>query len=101
MKPSVLIAFISIFFLANQSFAASVNERQHNQKQRIKQGIQSGELTKREANRLSNQQFKIAKKEAIYKSDGVFTKKERLDIQTDLNRTSKAIFKQKHDGQSR
>lgn len=100
MKKTICVALFGLVLVTNQSFAASIDERQQNQKERIKQGVASGELTKREVNRLSNQHFKIAKKEAIYKSDGKFTKEERLDLQTDLNKNSRKIFGQKHDGQA-
>jgi len=80
--------------------AATVNERQDRQYQRIEQGIKSGELNRKEAKRLVKQQANIAKQEASFKSDGSFTKRERAVIQKKLTNTSHKIYKQKHDGQT-
>ncbi|MDG2036341.1 MAG: hypothetical protein P8J42_06995, partial [Pseudomonadales bacterium] len=83
------------------AMAASINDRQDNQQTRIKQGVHSGELTKREAGHLSRQQIKTQRKEAYFKSDGSFTKKERAILHRDLSKNSAKIYKQKHDGQQR
>lgn len=78
-----------------------VNARQERQKNRIKQGIRSGELTKREAKRLRDEHSEIKQLEAAYKSDGKLTQDERKDLHHELNENSKKIRKQKHDGQTR
>lgn len=78
-----------------------VNERESDQKARLKQGVKSGELNKREANRLAAEQAKIHAEERIAKSDGKVTAKERAKIQHDQNKASRHIYKQKHDKQSR
>jgi hypothetical protein len=78
-----------------------VNQRQHNQQQRIQQGVKSGELTRGETRRLQAEQRHIRREEARYKSDGQLTRAERADLQHDLNRSSRHIYNQKHDGQSR
>ncbi len=81
--------------------AASINDRQDNQQTRIKQGVVSGELTAKEATKLSRQHVKNQRKEARFKSDGNFTKKERAILQRDLSKNSATIYKQKHDKQKR
>ncbi|MFQ5485293.1 MAG: hypothetical protein ACE5DO_08170, partial [Desulfobacterales bacterium] len=81
--------------------AASINEKQANQRHRVKQGVVSGELTAREANRLARRQAQIARKERRFKSDGIFTKRERAIIHKDLAEASQNIYRQKHDDQSR
>ena len=78
-----------------------VNQRQHNQQQRIQQGVKSGELTRGETRRLETEQRHIRNEEARYKSDGQLTRAERADLQHDLNRSSRHIYNQKHDGQTR
>ena len=76
---------------------ASINERQDNQQARIKQGVINGEVTKREGVKLTKQQVKTQRKEARFKADGNFTKKERAIVQRDLTKNSASIYKQKHD----
>ena len=78
-----------------------VDQRQANQEKRIDQGIVSGQLNQRDANRLNNQQEHINKTEDKAKSDGVVTKKERTKIAKSQDRASRRIAHQKHDSQQR
>lgn len=78
-----------------------VNARQHNQRERIQQGVASGELTRRETGRLAAEQRDIRQLERAYKSDGALTGAERRDLQHEQNQASRDIYQQKHDGQDR
>lgn len=82
-----------------QANTPKIDQRQAKQEQRIDQGMASGHLNEREANRLNNQQEHINKIEDKAKSDGVVTKKERTRIARAQDRTSRHIAKQKHDSQ--
>jgi hypothetical protein len=86
---------------AAQHRPAGVNVRQHRQSARIRQGVQSGELTRREARRLANEQRTIRKEERAYRADGRLDRVERRDLQQDLNQASRHIRTQKHDEQDR
>jgi len=90
---------------ASSAFAQAntprIDQRQANQEQRIDQGIASGQLNGREADRLNNQQEHIDKMENKAKSDGVMTKKERARISHAQDRASRQITRQKHDRQQR
>jgi hypothetical protein len=82
--------------------AQDVNEREHNQQQRIRQGVRSGELTRREALRLEREQARIRLAEARARRSGSeFTLRERARIQRELNQSSRHIRRQKHDRQDR
>ena len=76
-----------------------IDQRQANQERRIDQGIASGQLNEREANRLNKQQGHINKMEDRAKSDGVMTKRERARIGSAQNRASRHIAHEKHDRQ--
>lgn len=76
-----------------------VNHRQHNQQARIKEGVKSGELTRREVRRLEAEQRAIRREERAYKADGQLTARERADLHRDLNAASRDIYRQKHDEQ--
>ena len=79
-----------------------INARQHREQARIRQGIRSGELTRREAARLEAEQARIRVDEAYARrSGGEFTARERARIQRELNRASRDIYRQKHDAQDR
>ena len=76
-----------------------IDKRQEIQQKRIDQGVQSGELNKREAARLDRHQAGIDKMENKAKGDGTVTKKERAKIQHAQNHESRNIHHQKHDRQ--
>lgn len=78
-----------------------VNARKGAQQARINQGVRSGDLTRPEAAQLRQQQKTIRTEERAYKADGTLTPAERKDLHQDLNQTSKDIYQQKHDAQTR
>ncbi|MGH2372516.1 MAG: hypothetical protein ACRDIC_03440 [bacterium] len=96
------LALAAAGMLTTTAHAASINQRQHHQAHRIAQGVHSGELTRRETARLLAQQAYIRVEEARYRRSGAgLSPWERLDLQRDLNRASRNIFRQKHDRQDR
>ncbi len=102
-KFTIISTMLGLAISASQLFAATpvLDERQQNQKQRIKQGIKSGELTKKETRRLVNGQKQLNKMERKAKSDGIVTKKERVRLQHKANKESAKIAHNKHDKQKR
>ena len=79
-----------------------VNARQQQQQSRIRQGVRSGELTRREAARLAAEQARIQMHEAYARrSGGALTARERARIERAQNRASRDIYRQKHDAQKR
>jgi hypothetical protein len=104
MKPRLLVvaiaSVVSISAFA-QANTPGIDQRQANQEQRIDQGIASGQLTQREANRLERGQQRVDNMENHAKADGVVTPKERARIQHAQNVESKRIYRQKHDRQVR
>jgi len=105
MKKMITAIILGAFVLAPVAQAGNkspgVNKREHHQVKRIKQGAKSGELTRRETHRLAHEQAHIRAKEARFKADGELTTRERVKLHRDLNRSSRHIYRQKHDGQSR
>ena len=84
---------------ADPTATPRIDKRQANQQKRIDQGIASGSLTRKEADRLQAEQARIARAEERAKADGVVTKKERARLNARENRSSKHIARQKHDRQ--
>ena len=78
-----------------------IDQRQAQKEQRIDQGVASGQLNKRETNRLNRQQKHINKVEGRAKSDSVVTKKERARVGTAQNRASRHLAREKHDLQGK
>ena len=55
----------------------------------------------REAARLEREERAVRVEERAYKADGKLTPAERKDLNQDLNKVSRDIYNQKHDGQTR
>lgn len=95
---ATVIAAIPVLSYA-QTATPGIDRRQENQQKRIDQGVQSGELNKREAARMERHQEHIGKMEDRAKADGTVTKKERARIHHAQDQESKRIYRQKHDRQ--
>ena len=102
ISAGLLFAFVTI---ASAGFAQTktpvIKERQENQQKRIAEGVKSGELTAKETKHLEGREVKIQKDKKEAKADGVVTKQERAKLRREENRTSRAIYRQKHDAQVR
>lgn len=82
-----------------QANTPGIDQRQVNQERRIDQGIASGSLTPREANRLERGQQHVDNMENRAKADGTVTRQERNRIQHAQNVQGDRIYHQKHDRQ--
>ncbi|MFC5473432.1 hypothetical protein [Paraherbaspirillum soli] len=78
--------------------AASETQRDINQQKRIESGLQSGQLTAREAGQLERQEAKIDRAEANALKDGKLSGAEKARIQAMQNKVSKEIYVDKHNG---
>ena len=95
---TVLVTFFSVSAFA-QASTPNFDQRQDRQQQRIDQGVQSGQLTEREAARLDKGQDRLQRMEDKAKADGAVTAKERARLQQAENVQSRHIKRQKHDRQ--
>ena len=76
-------------------------QRNVNEQRRIANGVESGQLTNREASRLERGESRIAGREARAGRDGHIDRYEQRGIQRAENRESRAIHHERHDGQTR
>ena len=76
-----------------------VTQRQKNQQRRIRQGVNSGQLTPHETKKLEGEEGKIQADKLEAKSDGTVTLAERAKLQHEENKASHDIYRQKHDAQ--
>jgi hypothetical protein len=80
----------------------NINRREYSQRNRIRDGIRSGELTRREASRLINQQSRIESYELRSRlDDGRLDRNERRRLDQMLDRSNRDIYREKHDRQDR
>lgn len=78
------------------------SKRMHIQKKRIKRGVRSGSLTAKETARLARQRRNIKRSLKNAKSDdGVVGIHERRRLHRQLNKSSKNIYKAKHNNKTR
>lgn len=97
---SVLLSAALLLGLSAVSFAG-INRREYREQYRIRQGIRSGELTRREAGRLEAEQARIRVDERYARRDGYISPRERARLDRELDRAGRDIYRQKHDGQDR
>ncbi len=83
---------------SSQRMQADV-QRDVNQQKRIEQGVQSGQLTNREAGKLERGQAHDNHLQASAGTDGQVGAKEQRRIQRNENRQSRRIHHEKHDRQ--
>jgi hypothetical protein len=86
--------------IADSTATPVINQRQANQDQRIDQGVQSGALTNRETKTLDAREDKIASDKAAAKADGNVTPAERSKLRGEERRTSRAIYRKKHNART-
>lgn len=96
-----LFVLSSVLLLTLVAEAGRNQNREKRQEARIKQGVQSGELTKHEARRLQHGQNKIDRMQEKANADGVVTAEEKVKLEKMQDRQNRKIYRQKHDGQSR
>jgi len=77
------------------------DKRAERQQSRIREGVKSGELTRKEVGKLRKQQKKIARTERRFKSDGAFTRHEHKKLNRLQDKASNRIYRLKHNDVSR
>lgn len=93
------IAALPALAFAQGSATPNIDKRQAEQQKRIDQGVQSGQLTGREAARLEKGQAQVQRMEDKAKADGVVTAQERKRIAHEQDKQGKHIAREKHDRQ--
>lgn len=85
---------------ANAQNTADVVQRDVNQQKRIEQGLQSGQLTTKEAGKLEREEGRVDRMEANAMKDGKTTAAEKQRIERAETKVSKDIYQDKHNAQT-
>jgi Spy/CpxP family protein refolding chaperone len=101
MNKIILATATALIATTAVASAASINDRQEYQANRIEQGRKTGKITWTEGLKLRAEQKRIANKEAQYKSDGYLSKSERRSIRYMQNEASEHIADEKSDSRRR
>lgn len=100
---SSTIGFCQTAPVSAPRYAATINQRREFQQHRIAQGVRSGQLTARETNRLERREASIGRTERNMRAAdrGHLTRADRVSLNHRLNRTSRAIYRDKHNAARR
>jgi hypothetical protein len=101
MKAKFLLIPALVLALGISSADAQIRQRAQNQHQRIRQGVKSGELTRRETRNLRGDQRDLREDVKLAKSDGKITKGERKIIRKEENKNSREIYRKKNNERER
>lgn len=97
-----MIMFMGVLSVMAQSAETPrADQREQNQRARIREGERSGELTRRESARARRDQREIRRTEKRAKADGEVTKKEKAVIEHKQDKASRKLRRNKHDVQER
>jgi|GWRWMinimDraft_6_1066014.scaffolds.fasta_scaffold05774_3 hypothetical protein len=92
---------LTVFILAIGLNTAEAQQRQKIQRHRMAQGLRSGELTRPETRRIVRMQCNNHRLIRDARSDGFISRRERNIIRADRNKTSRVIFRSKHNNRER
>lgn len=100
-KPAFLVFVATTLMSAGAlaQTAATEVQRNVNQQQRILDGLQSGQLTTREAARLEREEAAVERMQSRALRDGRLTDGEKARIDAAQDKVSRDIYREKHDAQ--
>lgn len=100
LATTLAIGFAAPVFAQDAAAGSQTDTRRDvAQQKRIEAGLQSGQLSTREAGKLESGEARIEQMQAKAARDGSVSSNERARITAAQNRESRAIYDQKHDAQ--
>lgn len=91
----MIIASLALVAISATSVA------QKTQRERIKQGVKSGEITRVEAAKIAKEKQDVRQAKVIAKADGAVTAEEKKIIRKERKQASRTIYKKKHNNRNR
>ena len=103
MKTPFATVLLATVLCSSAALAAEVDNREANQQARIAQGVKSGQLTPGETSRLDSREAHINNEIARDRAanGGHLTAADRAKVNHQQDRTSGAIYRDKHNGKVR
>jgi len=95
-KPALAAAALGALALAGTARAGEIGGRLENQRDRVEQGYENGNLTRKEACRLLGQE-KDLRQERRHMARNGLSDRERREVNRDLDRESRRIHEQRTD----
>jgi hypothetical protein len=101
MKKFVTIIVAGAFAAGVPALAKTIKKKEAAEQQRIERGVEKGQITPKEQQRLEDQQKTIEQERENAAADGKITKRERRDIKHDQKRLSQDIRHKRHNAQGK
>jgi hypothetical protein len=98
MRKFILLSAVVMFFgITVDTFG----QRRGNDRERIRSGVRSGQITRDEARQIRERERQIRAERRGYRSDGVITREERREIRKDEREQDRYIRSQRRDSDRR
>jgi hypothetical protein len=101
MKKFLLLGVIALLLGGSTEASAQWRDRRGNDRQRVRRGIRSGQITRDEARQIRERQQQIRAQRRSARSDGVITRNERREIRQDRREQDRYIRSQRRDDDRR
>ena len=101
MKVKFLLLLAMAFGLSINNSNAQIRQGSANQHHRINQGVKSGELTRAETRNVRAGRKDLHQDVKLAKSDGKITKGERKNLKREERKSSRKIYRKKHNARER
>ena len=97
---TAVAAALSLAFCGAAFAQAGTVQRDVNQQQRIEQGLQSGQLTTKEASKLEGEESRVERDQSRAMKDGKLTPAEKSRLAREQDQVSRDIYRDKHNAQT-
>ncbi|HKP72972.1 MAG TPA: hypothetical protein VJT82_08545 [Pyrinomonadaceae bacterium] len=101
MKKFLLLGVIALLLGGSTEASAQWRRGRTNDRQRVRRGIRSGQITRDEARQIRERQQQIRAERRAARSDGVITRDERREIRRDRREQDRYIRSQRRDDDRR
>jgi len=102
MKKLIAVAVAGVLAAGvSPALAKTIRKREANENQRIERGVEKGQITPKEQQRLDDQEKVIEQERENAAADGKITKRERRDIKHDQKRLSQDIRHKRHNARGK
>ena len=101
MKKFLLLGIIALLLGGATEASAQWRDNNRSSRQRVRQGIRSGQITREEARQIRARQQAIRNERRVYRSDGVITRAERRDLRRARREQGRFIRSQRRDDDRR
>ena len=97
MTRAAIFAATAAIMLSSAAHAGEIRQRQERQHARIRQGVESGALTQKEAKTLNVEQRAVGRDRKAALADGSINRAERVQLTQEQNQASRDIYRLKHN----